>query len=115
MFERSNKLIIVGNGFDLAHGLKTSYKDLLDWYMLKAYDEFCANNHYEDSLIQISNSHSRFILSSIPQPKTYEEVIQFINSNSYYSLKYKSIFFNRIIGSLNENNWVDIEIYYFKL
>ena len=25
-----NRLILVGNGFDLAHGLKTSYKDFID-------------------------------------------------------------------------------------
>ena len=27
-----NKLILIGNGFDLAHGLKTSYADFIDWY-----------------------------------------------------------------------------------
>ena len=27
-----NRLVIIGNGFDLAHGLKTSYKDFIDWY-----------------------------------------------------------------------------------
>lgn len=27
-----NKLIIVGNGFDLAHGLKTSYNDFAKYY-----------------------------------------------------------------------------------
>lgn len=28
-----NRLILVGNGFDLAHGLKTSYKDFIFWYL----------------------------------------------------------------------------------
>lgn len=27
-----NRLILIGNGFDLAHGLKTSYKDFIYWY-----------------------------------------------------------------------------------
>jgi hypothetical protein len=27
-----NRLILIGNGFDLAHGLKTSYADFIDWY-----------------------------------------------------------------------------------
>lgn len=27
-----NRLVIIGNGFDLAHGLKTSYKDFINWY-----------------------------------------------------------------------------------
>ena len=27
-----NRLILIGNGFDLAHGLETSYADFIDWY-----------------------------------------------------------------------------------
>ncbi|WP_365988628.1 AbiH family protein [Chryseobacterium sp. sg2396] len=27
-----NKLIIVGNGFDLAHGLDTKYSDMIDFF-----------------------------------------------------------------------------------
>ena len=27
-----NRLVIIGNGFDLAHGLKTSYMDFINWY-----------------------------------------------------------------------------------
>lgn len=27
-----NRLVIIGNGFDLAHGLKTKYEDFIDWY-----------------------------------------------------------------------------------
>ena len=36
----SNKLVLIGNGFDLTHGLKTSYNDFLDWYMCKAFQKF---------------------------------------------------------------------------
>lgn len=25
-----NRLVIIGNGFDMAHGLKTSYKDFIN-------------------------------------------------------------------------------------
>ena len=27
-----NRIVLIGNGFDLAHGLKTSYKDFICWY-----------------------------------------------------------------------------------
>ena len=27
-----NRLVLIGNGFDLAHGLKTSYADFIKWY-----------------------------------------------------------------------------------
>ena len=27
-----NRLVLIGNGFDMAHGLKTSYMDFINWY-----------------------------------------------------------------------------------
>ena len=27
-----NRIVLIGNGFDLTHGLKTQYKDFIDWY-----------------------------------------------------------------------------------
>jgi len=27
-----NRIVLIGNGFDLAHGLKTRYEDFLNWY-----------------------------------------------------------------------------------
>ena len=30
-----NRIILIGNGFDLAHELKTSYGDFIDWYWNK--------------------------------------------------------------------------------
>jgi hypothetical protein len=34
-----NRLILIGNGFDLAHGLKTSYKDFIEHLWLGIYEE----------------------------------------------------------------------------
>ena len=45
-----NRLVIIGNGFDLAHGLKTSYKDFIDWYWEKKSDKF-----YEKSVRVIND------------------------------------------------------------
>lgn len=27
-----NRIVLIGNGFDLAHGLQTGYKDFINWY-----------------------------------------------------------------------------------
>ena len=27
-----NRIVLIGNGFDLAHGLKTKYEHFIDWY-----------------------------------------------------------------------------------
>ncbi len=28
-----NRIVLIGNGFDLAHGLNTSYKHFICWYL----------------------------------------------------------------------------------
>jgi hypothetical protein len=38
-----NRLVIIGNGFDMAHGLKTSYKDFINWYWDRRVDAFVGN------------------------------------------------------------------------
>ena len=36
---KRNRIIIIGNGFDLAHGLKTSYRNFIDWLWDKKVEE----------------------------------------------------------------------------
>ena len=50
-----NRLIIIGNGFDMAHGLKTSYMDFIDWYWGQRVSAFVGNTTKvsEDSLCRL--------------------------------------------------------------
>ena len=48
-----NKLFIIGNGFDLAHGLKTSYSDFILWYLKKAVNDLQAKEVYKDELMLV--------------------------------------------------------------
>jgi len=50
-----NRLIIIGNGFDLAHGLKTSCKDFILYYLSKVWGKLM-NGSYEDRLLKVKNS-----------------------------------------------------------
>ena len=56
--EELNRLVSIGNGFDLAHGLRTSYKDFIDWYICESFNQFCTNKGYQDSLIEIKHKYS---------------------------------------------------------
>lgn len=47
-----NRLIIIGNGFDLAHGMKTKYKDFVNGYLRQRIESFDGENS-EDLLIKI--------------------------------------------------------------
>lgn len=111
-----NRLVLIGNGFDLAHGLKTSYRDFIDWYFCNSFDKFCSNGqeYYSDLLIEIKSKF--FGTSTIfkEKPKTCQEVINLLGINDNQSLNYKSNFFEKIIKLHQQSKWVDIEIFYFR-
>lgn len=50
-----NRLVIIGNGFDMAHGLKTSYMDFINWYWDQRVDGFVGNTRQlsEDCLCKL--------------------------------------------------------------
>lgn len=52
-----NRIILIGNGFDLAHGLPTSYKDFINWYWNEWIEKFkkCYKAIEKDELCTISN------------------------------------------------------------
>lgn len=31
------RFVLIGTGFELGHGLKTSYRDFVDWFMCKSF------------------------------------------------------------------------------
>jgi len=51
-----NRLILIGNGFDLAHGLRTSYKDFIFWYLDECFNQagrYVNSEPYCDCFIEI--------------------------------------------------------------
>jgi hypothetical protein len=110
-----NKLVLIGNGFDLAHGLKTSYRNFIDWYMCEAFEKFCTNRHYSDTLIEIRNKYAAYTTTFTQKPKSFEDVLTCISSTKYQSITYTSNFFQRLLTAFQANNWVDIERYYYRL
>ena len=109
-----NRIVLIGNGFDLAHGLKTSYADFINWYWenwmnkilfsLYGFDE-------SDGLcsIRITNYH-------IPK-NTYLNGLDYINAlenkpNISFS---KGVLIQEIMKDFENSNWVDIESVYYRL
>ena len=45
-----NRLILIGNGFDLAHGLKTSINNFIEDYLLNTINLFYEEKYYSDDL-----------------------------------------------------------------
>lgn len=110
-----NRLVLIGNGFDLAHDLKTSYGDFLNWYLKNVLNEFFDKKVYSDKLLEFK---SEYFFDSLPQIDSIEKAIEIINilkskQNSDLSIKFISPFFQEIIDLFHHKNWVDLENHYF--
>ncbi|WP_187177879.1 AbiH family protein [Algoriphagus sp. AK58] len=117
-YKEVNRLIIIGNGFDLAHGLKTSFKDFIEDYSKKILNELKKNNKYEDELISIIchviHHDLKINLDTLDEFEIYKKFINIINRDRV-SINYKSEFLKSIILSIEKKSWVDIELVFFDL
>ena len=137
-----NRIILIGNGFDLSHALKTSYKDFIDdfWEQkLKSFSFACRNRgsgvigeniirtssgiKYKDNdiTVDINNIYIRSIIPNIDilQNKTgFNKFLSFIsffkNTNNSNDIIFNNIFLERITINQQLQNWVDIEDEYYK-
>lgn len=89
-----NNLIIIGNGFDLAHNLKTSYNDFIRDILSKKYKD---PKNYNDLIDELSDWNVDNLLK-----------------NPMQNIRSKNIFFMNLLQGMKERNWYDIEKYYFQ-
>ncbi len=127
-----NRLVIIGNGFDLAHGLPTRYKDFIDdfwrnlpnittdndlvflcsekissekWYNFQELKTLIFEKHKNDNLKTARTAEFEPINEIY-----YKDTIL---NTKVSILKFKNIFFGKISEHLNINNWVDVENEYY--
>lgn len=121
-----NRIILIGNGFDLAHGLQTSYKEFIQHYW-KKWAEILrySNSHQElDGLTTIlwksrlnlwSNIISQWIGIYGPFKQfPAEKIIETIKSDTEDVQITMTPFFQAINQTLETKNWVDIENEYYQ-
>lgn len=118
-----NRLVLIGNGFDLAHGLKTSYADFIDWYWEQRVNGFLdeMTNVSADPLctFEINPPVERWQAFALLLPRVNKRsgkdvVKDIILKPSEYSVKF-SPFFDNILKSIETKGWVDIENEYYNL
>jgi hypothetical protein len=145
MKKQRKKIVIIGNGFDLAHDLKTSYKDFINWIYSQTFKDIY-NSYIDTSAFNESNSirgldifikydvrlNSKIlnILNSIDGYYSLndkkDEIFKLLKENStnklfnninhHFNVSEKNIILKEIINQLNKtNNWCDIEYLYLKL
>lgn len=116
-----NRLILVGNGFDLAHGLRTRYEHFINWYLASLTDEI-----HESTKSMLGDALYSFELT---KSCSYASFNNFLRFNGIYGddvlqkLKHwtssvkisESGLLKEITGSIEIKNWVDLEQDYYNL
>jgi hypothetical protein len=123
-----NRLVLIGNGFDLAHGLKTSYADFINWYWAQwgyllrgkakrfEEDELCSFSLNEIGLGGWYLVWGHYYHKTNPFNWDLNEVAKLAREDrKLCEFKYKSPFFEQINKSFENKRWVDIENEYYDL
>jgi hypothetical protein len=105
-----NKIYLIGNGFDLAHGFKTKYSDFLLWFVNKTVKSYHAShsNIYDDDLVTF-NSYG-YHIKEFDSLNSFKECL----SNQRITFTGKNVFFNNLLRQSYDSNWVDIEYEYYR-
>lgn len=124
-----NRLILIGNGFDLAHGLKTKYSDFIEWYWrewnirLKGSfnriekDVLCSFE-LKDSVKMSGWYYTWEFQLGLPIlfDKEYDVLTIAKQNRELCDYVIKSPLFEKICYQVETKNWVDIEdVYYYFL
>lgn len=121
-----NRLVLIGNGFDIAHGLKTSYADFINWYWEQWGRRLCGSSQKNEG-----DRFCSFMLSDeiglagwylvrshyyCDSNMGFAEFIQKVKADSDVGkFEYASFFFEQINNSFETKGWVDIENEYYCL
>ena len=114
-----NRLVIIGNGFDLAHGLPTSYRDFIDDYWKNVIEEIKNQKVYKDDLYSL-----KLNLSGIGEQRRddfnndvvcYQTLQHFTELyKEYCTKKIINGFFMHLTDLVITENWVDVENEYYR-
>lgn len=111
-----NRLIIVGNGFDIAYGLNTTYSDfILDYFKKNAIEAFRKGRQNTELLeIQIEYFDPQAFDDTkriIAKMEDVKDLISLIKNHGI--IKYDDDLFGYLIDYFTKNNWVDVEALYY--
>lgn len=117
-----NRIVLIGNGFDLAHGLKTSYADFIYWYWKRRVTSLhdVRSSISDDSLCTIEVIGEIWSTFYWQQANSLnrtggKDLYNFLNRHKdKFTIRYTA-FFGNIHKSIETKGWVDIENEYYKL
>lgn len=109
-----NRIIIIGNGFDRAHNLRTGYKEFIDDYWSDFTYKITDNIRKEHSICTIYKSYSDgyaslevanlHLMSATEDPLLFVEPTSYRRYVKHPCLSNESNAYNNLIKVINENN-----------
>lgn len=114
-----NRIILIGNGVDLAHNLPTSYQHFMNWYWEQRFQNLPKDSsESSDELCTLKifgNKRWGDFVEEYPHlsGKEFLDLIQKEKKSQTYRLE-ASPFFLNIIQSVETKGWVDIEYEYYR-
>lgn len=114
-----NRIILIGNGFDLAHGLKTSYSDFITYIWERKIDYIIESQSFNDpdndvEFIEPTYNHGFFRYDKL-RGLRYNQFKEYIRNPYGIKIKFNNKFLEHITESCCFNNWVDVEKEYYEL
>lgn len=113
-----NRIILIGNGFDLAHKLPTRYEDFLNWYWEQRVNGFNGNfsDTDEDCLcsFKIKDNSSWGVWDAFNNCQNKPIIDLIIKNHRDFETTF-SPFLKNICNSIETKGWVDIENEYYQL
>lgn len=114
-----NRLVLIGNGFDLAHGLKTSYADFVNWYWQQRIEKLASEGSRtsDDGLCSFEMKVQAvwgYLISFTNKETKAEDAIRYMENQGWCSI-HKHSLLARITTSIETKGWVDIENEYYEL
>ena len=106
-----NRIILIGNGFDLAHELKTGYKDFTDSIIENLFNQIeYRYGLYQTIDIEITLDPS---INDRGQEFNIDYFKRLLTSETYKGIVYKNKFLEKLIYNHTVNNWCDIETLFY--
>jgi hypothetical protein len=113
-----NRIVIIGNGFDLALGLKTSYSEFILWYIRKKIIEELYQKNYSQELINFDEIEQDLLDNiesfklDINKIKGIKDLLNALSKKSKYTIN--NDFFKLLINKYENENWIDLEQFYYE-
>jgi len=108
-----NRLILIGNGFDLAHGLKTSVKDFAIYYFTRVFKCVLSTGEYEDDLVTFKKGDFNDHIFDTKLPDDYDYLKHMVDNDYSISKQFHCTIMKRLYDNLDDYNWFNIEQVYF--